>query len=87
MDLLAYLEAFGVTYRELEARSGVPFPVLNAIAHGKKGWSPEVGLAIVEASDNKISLEAMAATRRAWLESRGEARPRPPAIEVATDTS
>lgn len=83
MDLLAYIRSTGTTYRDLEERSGVPFPVLNAIAHGSKGWSPEVGLAIVEASGGTITLEAMAATRRAWLEARGQARPRPPLTESA----
>lgn len=77
MDLLAYIQLTGRTYRDLAECSGVPFPVLNAIAHGSKGWSPEVGLAIVRAAEGKVTLEAMAETRKAWLERHGRARRQP----------
>lgn len=84
---MAYLHATGTTYREFEERSGVPFPVLNAIAHGKKGWSPELGLCIVEASGRAITLEAMAETRRKWLEENGRPRRTRPTPMATADTS
>lgn len=83
MDVLTYIEQEKMTFAELAAKVGIRTPSLHMIAHGKRGWSPEIGDAIVRASGGKITLDAMTKVRLAHLEKYGPRVDAPPQESAA----